>query len=245
MRAWKQTGRLLVLCAILTVAVPVTALAAQSSSSNYQVNEVFFGSGGELNACSGSYCAKQSAGELVVGNTSSANYQAQGGFNTDRAAYIECIVGAANINLGTLTATSTKTATIAFSVKAYLSQGYTVVNASDPPRNTSHIMQAIGIPAASVAGSEQFGINLAANTDPTTFGAAPVHVPDATFSNGQVAADYSSSNLYKYAKNDTIAYSTASSSFTNYTISYVFNISNLTPGGDYNMQHVLVATATY
>jgi hypothetical protein len=221
------------------------ASAAQSSSSNYQVNEVFFGSGGELHACSTNYCSKQSAGETAVGNTASANYQAQAGFNTNREPYIEFTVSNTTVNLGTLTSTTTRTANATFTVKAYLSHGYSVINASDPPQNDSYTMQALTIPTASSVGTEQFGINLVANTSPTSFGADPQYIPDNTFSFGQVSADYSSPNLYKYVKGDTVAQSTSSSSDTTFTVSYIFNISNVTPGGTYSMNHVLVATATY
>jgi hypothetical protein len=245
MVAWKQTLKRAVLCLGLMLLLPALASAAQSASSNYQVNEVFFGAGGELHACSTNYCSKQSAGETAVGNTSSANYQAQAGFNTDRTPYIEFVVNNAGINLGTLTATATKTATSTFSVKAYLAHGYSVINASDPPTNNTYVMQALSIPTASAVGSEQFGINLVANTLPTSFGADPQYVPDNTFSFGVVAADYSSPNMYKYVKGDSVALSTASSSATTYTVSYIFNISNITPGGTYVMDHVLVATGTY
>ena len=224
---------------------PAIALADHSASSNYQVNETFFGSGGELNACSSNYCSKQSVGEITAGNTSSTNFQAQGGFNTDRSPYIQFDVSNTSISLGTLAPGTTKTATASFSVKAYLSHGYVVVNASDPPSNNGYIMSAPSSPVASAVGTEQFGINLVANTSPTTFGANPSYIPDSTFSFGQVAGGYSTPNLYAYNKGDTVAFSTASSSATSYTISYIFNISNVTPGGTYTMEHVLVATGTY
>lgn len=234
---------ILVLSALL---LPVVVLAAQSSSNNYQVNEVFFGSGGELHACSTAYCSKQSAGDLAVGSSSSSNYRTQAGFNTDRTPYIEFTVSNTNVNLGTLNATSTKTATATFSVKAYLAHGYNVVNASDPPSNNSYTMQALAAPTASSVGTEQFGINLVANTIPSIPGSAdPTYSPDASFSFGQVSPAYSTTNLFKYAKNDTVAFSTASTSFTTYTVSYLFNVSNVTPGGTYSLLHVLVATGTY
>jgi len=244
--SWKQTIKATVLGVLILLAMPAIALAGgQSSSTNYQVNEVFFGSGGELNACSTNYCSKQSAGETAVGNTASSNYQAQAGFNTDRTPYIQFSVSNPNINLGTLTSTTTKTATATFSIEAYLSHGYTVINASGPPTNGSYTMAALSTPTASSVGTEQFGINLVANTAPVTFGANPVYTPNNTFSFGQVAASYSSPNLYKYVDGDTIAYSTASSSITTFTISYIFNVSNVTPGGTYVLNHVLVATGTY
>lgn len=243
--AWKQIVRLVVGVVLVALLAPAMALAAQSNSPNYQVNEVFFGTGGELNACSSNYCSKQSAGEVVTGNSSSANYQAQGGFNTDRTPYIQFDVSNTNVDLGTLTSTTTKTANATFSVKAYLSHGYTVINASDPPTNNTYTMQSLSLPTASSVGSEQFGFNLAANTSPSTFGTNPVQSPDNTFSFGVVSADYSNPNVYKYVKGDAVAYSTSSTSATTYTASYIFNVSSVTPGGAYIVRHVLVATATY
>ncbi len=245
MMAWKQTVRYVISVITTVLLLPAVALAAQSNSPNYQVNEVFFGTGGELNACSSNYCSKQSAGELVTGNTASPNFQAQGGFNTNRTPYIQFIVSNTNVNLGTLTATTTKTATATFSVKSYLSHGYTVLNASDPPTNNSYTMKALATPTAAAVGAEQFGINLVANTIPGAFGANPVQSPDNTFGFGIVAADYSNPNTYKYAKGDAVAFSTASTSSTTYTASYLFNVSSVTPGGTYVLHHVLVATGTY
>lgn len=248
MRAWIQTCKIS-LAALVIVSLgllsPAGALAAQTASSNYQVNEAFFGSGGELHACSTSFCSKQAAGESTVGLTSSPNFKAQGGFNTNREPYIEFTVGTTNVDLGTLSTAATQTTTANFTVKSYLAHGYVVINASDPPANNSYLMQAITIPAAAQAGTEQFGINLVANTAPQVFGASPTQSPDSTFGFGQVTANYNSPNFYKYAKGDVIAQSYQSSSYTNYTISYIFNISNVTPGGSYVLQHDLVATATF
>jgi len=245
MSVWKQTAKLLVLSILSLLILPTVAFAAQSASSNYQVNEVQFGNGGELNASSTSFCSKQSVGDTAVGNTSSANFQAQGGFNTDRTPYLEFTVSNTTIDLGTLTPTSTKTANATFTVKSYLSHGYTVVNASDPPTNNSYTMNALTIPGVSQVGTEQFGINLVANTSPVNFGASPTFSPDNTFAYGQLSSDYAIPNNYKYVKGDAVAFSTQSSSETNYTISYLFNISHVTPGGTYVMHHVLVATALF
>jgi hypothetical protein len=245
MRVWKQTVQYVLAAVMLSLLWPAVSFAAQSQSSHYQVSEVFFGSGGALNACSTSYCSKQSAGEVTVGNTSSANYQAQGGFNTDRQPYIQMDVSTTNIDLGTLTPTTTKVATASFTVEAYLAHGYVVTNASPPPTNNAYSIHGLTTPTASAAGTEQFGMNLTANTIPATFGANPSDQPDSTFSYGEATSDYSNPNLYKYVQGDTIAESLRSTSYTTYTISYIFNISNVTPGGTYTFNHVLVATATY
>jgi hypothetical protein len=94
-------------------------------------------------------------------------------------------------------------------------------------------------------GTEQFGINLVANTNPTTFGANPVQQPDSTFSYGAAATGYNTANLFKYVKGDVVASSSKSSGTTVYTISYLYNISPVTDAGEYRFSHVLVATATF
>ena len=255
MATWKQTGTQTVRIVTVLLAglllLPALVLAdPQSSSSSYNVSEVFFGSGGENNACSSNYCSKQALGETAAGNTASNNYQAQAGFNTNRQPYIQFTVSNTNTDLGTLSATTTKTATATFSVRAYLSHGYSVINASDTPDNNGYHMQGItnAFGAASAVGSEQFGINLVANAGSSSysaFGHDLEYVPDNTFSHGLVALDYNTPDVFKYVKGATVALSNQSSSATNYTVSYLFNVSNVTPGGTYLMRHVLVATATF
>lgn len=230
---------------LVLLTVPATAMAAQSASSNYQVNEVFFGSGGALNTCSGSYCAKESIGETTVGNPKSTNYQARAGFNTDRTPYLQFIVNGVNTDVGVLSTGSTATTTATFSVKNYLSSGYSVVTVSNPPKNNTYTMNALSSPTLSSAGTEQFGMNLVANTLPTTFGANPAQNPSSVFSFGTAASGYDSANHYKYVPGDTIATSNKSSGETDFTISYIFNISSVTPGGIYTFNDILVATATF
>jgi hypothetical protein len=251
MTAGKQNAKTLIktiftgMMIVLLVPAVAFAGAPQSSSSSYQVDEVFFGSGGALNSCSSSYCTKQSAGEVAIGNTSSASYQAQAGFNTDRNPYIQINVNNTNVNVGTLTTSTTATANATFTVKAYLAQGYVVTTVSPPPSNGGYTMQALSTPTASSTGVEQFGMNLRANSAPITFGADPNQLPDPSFSFGQPESNYDTPNAYMYHQGDAIADSSTSSGDTEYTLSYIFNISHVTPGGTYTFDDVLVATGTY
>jgi hypothetical protein len=236
---------------LLGVVCPLSASAQQSSSTHYEVNDVFFGSGGALNDCSTTYCAKEALGETGVGNTKSTNYQAQAGFNTNRNPYIAFTVTGGSTNLGTLSTAATATTTATFSVKAYNSSGYIVQLASPGPTDTlpsHHVLTSPSTPTASAVGTEQFGINLVNNTTgcgaPTNFGANPIQVP-AGYGYGAAASGYNTCGLFKYVNGDTIAASTSSSGTTNYTISYIYNISNVTQDGEYAYNGVLVATATY
>lgn len=245
---WRQQAARVAwtVCGWVLIITPYAA-AQQSASPNYQVNEVFFGSGGELEACSATYCAKQSAGEIAAGHAAGNLFQTQAGFNTDRIPYLAFSVDTTNTNIGSLSEFGTATATATFAVKTYLASGYVVRVVSDPPTSDGigHQLNALASPTAPDPGTEQFGINLVANTSPTTFGADPVQVPDNTFSFGTVASGYNTPDLFKYVKGDIIASSNRSSGQTDYTMSFIYDISNVTPEGLYTYNGVLVATSTY
>jgi hypothetical protein len=258
--SWKQKVKFGVIGLIVPFMIPATALAAQSASTNYQVNEVFFGAGGALNNCSTNYCAKESAGETAVGNSSSTNYLAHAGFNTDRYPSLQFIVNGTNTDVGGLSTGLTTTTTATFSVKTYLSSGYQVVTVSPPPKNNAYTMQAMTTQTTSHAGNEQFGMNLVANpsSNPScagivglsgTLGSGTAQVPSSAFSFGVAGngsnSDYNTACQFKYNQGDTIASSAKSSGETDYTISYIYNISVVTPGGAYTFNDVLVATATF
>jgi hypothetical protein len=239
----KQTLQALVYFFAAMLLFPSVAFA-QYCSTTYCTTETFFGTGGD-NASSTNYQAKQTAGELGVGNTSSTNYQANAGFNTTNDPYLEFTVNASNIDFGVLSTSTPAVGTATFSVRNYLSNGYAVRTVSDPPTNGAYILAGMSSAAASSPGTEQFGINLVANTSPSSFGANPVQVPDGTFSFGAASAGYNTANLFKYVKGDTVAQSSVSSGQTNYTVSYLINIGSKTAGGTYTMNHTLVATGTY
>jgi hypothetical protein len=209
------------------------AVADTSSSAHYTVNETQFGIGGSQQDCSTNYCAKTSAGDLTVGSASSTNYTAQFGFNTSDEPMLEVIVTGGNQDLGVLDDTHTGTATASIKVRNYLSNGYVLQIAGSGLSQGTHTLSNLATPSTSHQGAEQFGINLVANTTPN-IGTDPVQVPDSTYSFGAVTSDYSGANLFKYVPGDIVAGSTKSSGETDYTMSMILNVSNVTPGGRYN-----------
>jgi hypothetical protein len=224
---------------------------AQYTSPNYKSNEVFFGSGGDTGQSSSNYKAQASIGSLGVGQYSSTNYQAYSGFLTPNEPFLEMQIDSINVNLGTLSTSTAATGTSTFHVRAYIDSGYSVQTVSTPPKYTSgaqtHTLTAMSL-GNSVPGSEQFGINLRANTSPATFGADASPQPNGTYATGVAATGYNTVNQYKYVAGDTIAQTPAGSSgwgLTNYTISYIANIALTTPAGNYTVNHDLVVVATY
>ena len=235
----------------------------QTCSSGYGVSEAFFGTGGQLcdpndladSAHSATYCAKTAAGETGVGSTASGNaYQAQAGFNTNRDPSLTVVVndsqcadfGSASKSLGVLSAASASFTSVNFSVKSYLAGGYTVQTVGQAPTYTSGSSHTLATMSGgtSTPGTEQFGINLVANTTPAV-GNNVQQLPDTTFGFGQAVSGYNTANHFRYNDGDQIASSAKSSGTTCYDISYLFNISNTTPAGMYAFNQSIVATSTF
>lgn len=229
----KQILAMLSLSILTALSYTPTVWATQANSTNYGVSEVQFGSGGILRACSTAYCAKQSAGELTVGNTKSTNYQAQAGQNTDRNPFLDVIVPGGTIAMGDLTPTTTGFGSTTFSVRTYLASGYNVYIDGTSLRNSSgHVLTAMATATASQQGIEQFGINLRQNTTPAV-GSDVVQVPSSTFSFGAPATGYDTVNNFKYVAGSVIASSASSSGETDYTMSAIANVATTTNGGTY------------
>jgi hypothetical protein len=249
----------ILMAAVIVVAGYPAAALAQSTSSNYKVEESYFGSGGQVDSNSANYRARQSTGSLGVGDTSSANYRATSGFDTPSEPFLEVTISGGLVSLGTLSDT-TPTVSAAqagscncsFSVRSYLSSDYTVVTASQPPTSEngdvidSKTTQAI--PSTST-GVEEFGMNLVDNSSPNV-GSNPVNQPDNSFADGKAASGYEIPNQFKYSLGDIIARSPATIGNqgvgrTDYTITYLAKISRVTPAGNYTMEHVIIVVPSF
>lgn len=255
----KKQTRLLIALLLSGSLIPLPVAAQTSSSTSYRVEEAQFGSGGEVESCSGGqYCAQSSLGSLGVGSASSTNYDAEAGFLTQNEPYLEFVVNPSTIDLGTLTPTTTGTGTATFYVRTYLSGTYSVVTMSQPPTSEGGaVINAKSTRGVSAQGTEEFGMNLRANTAPATFGTDPVNVPSDSFADGWAfgdgaggARDYDQPNEFAYGVGDTVARSqrtvgNQAVGRTDYTISYIANISPITEAGAYTMNHTLVTIATY
>jgi hypothetical protein len=240
--------------ALLSICLwPALAQAAQSQSTNYSVNEVQFGAGGQLNTSSPNYRAQTSLGSTASGLVKSPNYWAEAGYLTPNVPFLELRVDSANVDLGTLSSVSASTGMATFHVRAYVDSGYVVTSMNNPPVNENGgFLNASSTASASSAGTEQYGMNLVQNRTncatpaPANFGADPVQQPDNTYANGQAATGYNICGLFKYVKGDVIVGTSGNGwGQTDYTISYIANIAALTKAGAYKMTQDLVAVATY
>lgn len=231
--------------AVLSLQVLYPTALNAANSTNFQVQEDFLGAGGVIDSSSTNYQSFDSVGAVGVGDAEGTLYKTQSGYTTTDDPSLTFVVNTTSVSLGALTTGSTATGTATFSVLNYTSYGYIVQVIGNPPSNGGHTLTNLASPTASAAGTEQFGMNLAANTSPTTFGAAPVQVPSSSFSYGVAAANYNTTNLYKYVAGDTLASAPKTSGQTNFTASYIANVAVGTPGGSYSGQQTLVVVGTY
>ena len=238
-----------------TLLASVGFVYAQSTSSNYKVNEYTFGAGGDFGLNSPNYQGQGSLGVTGVGDFSSANYRSNVGFLTQDTIFLEENVSSSTINLGELTTTSTGSGSASFTVKTYLSQAYSVLTMSNGlTQEEGYQMSTLSSPTASSQGTEQFGMNLVKNTNfcgaGCDLGADPANQPDNTFADGKAATGYNTANLFKYVQGDAIASApkTAGNQAigqTQYTISYIANVAPLTRAGTYTMNHNIVVVGTF
>jgi hypothetical protein len=217
-------------------------LADSLKSSNYQFVEQSLGASGSVGAQSANYKSDSAIGILGLGNSASTNLQINAGNITTGDPSLTFAVDTGSVSFGNFSAGIASTATATFEVLDYTSYGYIVQIFGNPPSKGSHTIAAMASAGPSVAGTEQFGLNVVANTLPTSLGANPAN---GQFGFGQAATNYNSSNNYRYVSSDTIALGPKSSGTTIYTISYIINVNALTPGGDYTGGQTLLCTGTY
>jgi hypothetical protein len=230
-RGFRQFGVMTAMAVMLLCGWVGVAAADSSSSPNYKVEGVQFGSGSG-DSCSGNYCAQSSVGDTLAGTASSANYGVQFGPTIDKSPLLQVIMIGNTQNLGVLDTDRTATATNVVKVRDYYSRGYTMQMSGEPPTQGTHALTPLPSPTTSHQGAEQFGINLVANDAPEV-GANPIQRPGDQGDFGTPTLDYAYPNLFKYSNNDTIASSQATNGETEYTISMIINVSSTTPLGRY------------
>jgi hypothetical protein len=150
--------------------------------------------------------------------------------------------------LGLLDTSTTSSGTASFYVRAYINGSYAVYSlSSSPVSEGGAVINPLTSPTVPTAGTEEFGFNLVDNATPNV-GTDPVADPSTLFANGEAATDYDTPDSFKSLSGDIIARSGSVGQAwgrTNFTISYIANISSITEAGSYEMDHDLVVAVTY
>ncbi|MDB5183114.1 MAG: exported protein of unknown function [Candidatus Saccharibacteria bacterium] len=222
---------------VVTMGV-VSALA----STNYRISEPSVGGIGTAKTSSPGYQALTSGGIIGFGNSTGTLTQINAGHETTDEPALSFAVASSSVNFGSFSATTTATTTSTFAVLDYTSYGYVVQVLGNAPSNGVHTIDSMASTGPSTVGVEQFGINLVANTSPSSFGANPDH---GQFGFGSASANYGTSNNYRYVSGETVVTGPKSSGVTVYTMSYIINVSSLTQGGIYSADQTILCTATF
>lgn len=229
-RLWSFVG--LALVAALFVAVPLVSerAFAQSSSNNYQMVESQFGSSSSNETCSSQYCASVSIGN--DSQTSPVSTPEFGQVNYSEP-MLEMIVIPGESNLGELTTETTGAKVMQVKIRNYQTGGYRLQILGNAPTYGNRTLNTLTTPTDSNPGTEQFGINVVANTTPAV-GANPTVQPGGGDATGLVIDNYKIQNKFMYVSGQTIAETAINSGGADYTISMIVNISNQTPAGKYS-----------
>jgi hypothetical protein len=226
-------------------------IAEARSSPNYRFEETSLGGSGFLNAQSNNYQATGTSGILGLGDSAGSGYQLSNGHVTTPDPTLSFIVNDFDIAFPEFSPSVAATTTATFQVINDTGYGYIVQIYGTPPTYGSHTLAPMGTtaPEPSQVGIEQFGINLVANTSPVSVGANPVNDENVQYGKqfgfGQESANYDTANNYRFVSGDTIAEAPKSSGKTTYTISYLVNVDNLTPGGKSTSNQPIICIGTY
>lgn len=232
------------LIVVVCVAGGMAAVFADPlKSAHYEFEESTLGGIGTTDTQSPDYQVADTAGILGLGNSADSTFQINAGGTTTADPALGFGVISPSVSFGDFSTGAPTVATSSFEVSDYTSYGYVVQIVGNPPSHGSYTLAAMPYPAGpSHPGVEQFGINLVANTTPVSVGANPNW---GQFGTGYAEPNYATPGDYQYVNGDPIAYAPKSSGTTIYTISYLVNVSSLTPGGQYSGGQTIICTATY
>ena len=200
---------------------------ASSQSDNYKIwIDTFSSGGGRLESVG--YKIDASISSQLNKTGQSTNFKERPGFSgIGSEPTVGFAVESASLNFGELSTSATAYSSHGISAYTNSNLGYSIRVYGFPLHNSQNTLTPIGSsPQDSEPGHEQFGINLVSNTVPLV-GQAPVG------GSGQPAVNYSTSNKYAYHEGDVIAQASSYTYQTDYTVSVVVNISEITPAGSY------------
>lgn len=144
-----------------------------------------------------------------------------------------------SVNLGSLTPSTTGSGTSQIGIATNAGSGYAVTVAGTTLTSGANTVNAMAAATTSSQGTEQFGLNLVANTTPTVGQA-----PDGS-GTGAPATGYGTANNFKFVTGETIASKASADDFRRYTVSYMANVANTTEPGTYATTLTYVGTATF
>lgn len=154
------------------------------------------------------------------------------------------------VNFGLFSPTQPVTATSQMAASTNAGQGYVITVSGATLTSSGNVVTAIGgTKTTSSPGSNQFGLNLVANTTATSTPAIGANVTPAVAGNyhGTPSANYDTVDNFAFVAGTptTVAASTVPSAAQVYTVSYLVNVAGNLPPGTYTTTLTYICTPTY
>jgi hypothetical protein len=152
----------------------------------------------------------------------------------------DCDTSSGNyLDLGGFSSTNTITGTNQLVAATNGQNGYNITVNGTTLESGNNTLAALTAPSSAQVGVNQFGINLRANTSPSS-GSNPTG-PGV----GIPASDYNTPNEFKYNSGDVIASAPNADDYRKYTITYMVNIKQGDPVGVYSSTFTYIALANF
>lgn len=143
-------------------------------------------------------------------------------------------------DMGQLDPSTTLLAQSQMAVGTNASGGFAITANGTPMSAGINVIDSPQVPTESIQGSNQFGLNLVANTNP-----AVGSDPEGTWANAVASPDYSIPNKYKYISGDVVAYSSNVSLMKKFTVSYIVNSNKDLRAGVYTTTITYIASGRF
>ena len=148
-------------------------------------------------------------------------------------------LGDQNVDLGTLTNATTGSGTSTMVASTNAQGGYTIDVNGTTLTSGSDTITALAAQTASTQDTEQFGINLKANTTPS------VGSEVSGSGSGAASASYGTADQFRFASGETVASTGSPTNSNTFTVSYIANIAGVTEPGAYQALLNYVMTANF
>lgn len=173
------------------------------------------------------------------------------GVGTEVPPYLEfCVATAVNgsdcndiegnyLNLGDFASNRATTGQLQMAIATNAANGYMVSIDGQTMASGGNALPPLSVPSSSGPGTNQFGINLRANSNPTS-GADPIGP-----GSGSPTARYNGINKFAFQKGDVLASSVNPDDYRKYTVTYLVNIRNDQPAGVYAGTYTYVGMGNF
>lgn len=148
-------------------------------------------------------------------------------------------LGGNYLDMGDFNASRATTGQLQMAVATNAANGYMVSLDGQTMASGNNALPALPVPTASGPGTNQFGINLRANSNPVS-GSNPEGV-----GSGTPTAKYNIANRFAFQSGDVLASNPAPDDFRKFTVTYLVNISKTQPAGVYAGSYTYVGLGNF